>query len=195
MNWISNVDGLTARRWTIDRLKIFTSISGHVFSGRILSLVALTLLLCSSCNEKSEAQNKTDSKANTATVAADSVDKPKVTVKVNRHYDDKGNLVGFDSTYSSYYSNVKGDTSKMDSLMNSFDRYFNRSHSSFLDKRFNNLFFNDSLRYPDFFHNDFFMKRYELNDLYLRDMMRSMDSVKNRFFREHSKQRNDSKDL
>jgi hypothetical protein len=43
------------------------------------------------------------------------------------------------------------------------------------------------MRYPDFFHGDFFMKRYELNDDYLKGMMHRMDSIKNRFFSEHSR--------
>ena len=125
---------------------------------------------------------------------ADSLDKPKVDIKVNRHYDDQGNLIGFDSTYSSYYSNIKGDTGKMDSLMRGFDMFFNRNHSSFFNKQFDPLFFRDSLRYPDFFHKDFFLKRYELNDWYFRDVMKRMDSIKNKFYEESARNKN-SKDL
>jgi len=121
-----------------------------------------------------------------ATALSDSVNKPKVNIQVNKRYDGKGNVVGFDSTYTSFYSNVDGDTLKMDSLMRSFDSYFDIGKTSFLSRRFDSLFFNDSLRYPDFFHDDFFLKRYELNDLYFRDMMRRMDSVKNNFYRQHS---------
>jgi hypothetical protein len=53
------------------------------------------------------------------------------------------------------------------------------------------------LRHRDFFHDDFFLKRYELNDSYLRDMMRRMDSLKNNFYREHSLRRrgDESQDL
>jgi len=86
----------------------------------------------------------------------------------------------------------------MDSLMSSFNRYFKRDHSLPFDRDFNSLFFNDSTRYPDFFHNDFFLKRYELNDSYLRDMMNRMDSIKNRFYYEHTqkdKEQNRSGDL
>jgi hypothetical protein len=53
---------------------------------------------------------------------------------------------------------------------------------SFFNNEFKPLFFNDSLRYPDFFHHDYFMKRYELNDRYMRDMMHRMDSIKNKFY-------------
>ena len=119
------------------------------------------------------------------TVKTDSIPKPKIDVKVNKRYDEKGNMIGFDSTYTSYYSNITGDTARMDSLMGSFDQFFKQRHSSFFGNQFDPLFFNDSLRYPDFFHNDYFMKRYELNDLYMRDMMQRMDSIKNTFYRQH----------
>jgi hypothetical protein len=181
--------GLTARRWAIDTFNI----TPFFQDGFGLWIVVALIVLSYSCKEKSEAQDMAGHKSKKEIAVADSLNKPKVSIKVNRHYDGKGNLVGFDSTYSSYYSNMQGDTSRMDSLMKSFDTYFNRKHSLLLDKQFNNLFFNDTIRYPDFFHKDFFMHRYELNDLYMRDMMRDMDSVKNRFFSERSRQRKNSK--
>jgi hypothetical protein len=81
---------------------------------------------------------------------------------------------------------VQGDTAKMDSLMHSFDQYFKRDHFSFFNDELEKMFFSDSLRYPDFFHNDFFMKRYESNNQYFRDMMERMDSIKNRFYQQRS---------
>jgi hypothetical protein len=149
------------------------------------------LLLISSCTEKSNGQETADRRSASA---HDSV-KPKVSIQVNRRYDDKGNLVGLDSTYSSYYSNVKGDTTKMDSIMKNFDAYFKRDHSLFFNNGMNSLFFNDSLRYPDFFHKDFFQRHYEMNDLYFRDMMHRMDSIKNKFYRDQNLQHNKSKSL
>lgn len=150
------------------------------------------LFILSSCHEKSSGQHSAELKKEQS---ADSLNKPKVNIKVNRHYDDKGNVVGFDSTYTSYYSNVSGDTVQMDSLMSRFDRYFNLNHSSFFRNEFNPLFFNDSLRYPDFFHDDFFRKRYELNDEYLKGMMQRMDSIKNEFYRDESAKNKKSTDL
>ena len=191
MNSISKMDGLAARRWTTGTI----SSVRHIVNRGILWGVAIAFLICSSCQENSKAQNAAEQKANKAPTATDSLDKPKVSIKVNRRYDEKGKLIGFDSTYSSYYSNIKGDTSRMDSLMQGFDSYFNRNRSSFFDNRFNNLFFNDSMRYPDFFHNDFFLRRYELNDAYMRGMMERMDSMKNQFFYEHSQKEKKSKDL
>jgi hypothetical protein len=199
MNRAFKSGGLSARRRAIDKVKKITSRVSHCIKrGTLWGFVLMTSAIISSCHEKTNGQHSADLKKEQAPASQDTLNKPKVNIKVNKRYDDKGNLVGFDSTYSSYYSNVQGDTAKMDSLMSSFDRYFNRNHSSFFDNRFNSLFFNDSQRYSDFFHRDFFLKRYESNDAFLRNMMHSMDSVKNRFYQEqqgHSKGNKKSKDL
>lgn len=190
MNLTMKQDGLSARRKT---LKAFR----NIFSNFNLWVVILVIpVLLSSCHERTNGQNP-QAKKKSAAIAKDSLNEPNVNIKVNKHYDDKGKVIGFDSTYTSFYSNVQGDTARMDSLMTSFDRYFNRDHSLFFRNQFNSLFFNDSLRYPDFFHNDFFMKRYELNDQYLRNIMNRMDSIKNRFYQLDSTKEKDnsSKDL
>jgi len=156
------------------------------FPNPFFGLLLVLLLFLSSCHEKTREKNS-EEKNRVSSVAKDSLNNPKVNIKVNKRYDDKGNVIGFDSTYTSFYSNIQGDTARMDSLMGSFDRYFRRDHSLFFDNQFNSLFFKDSTRYPDFFHDDFFMKRYELNDHYLKDMMSRMDSIKNHFYYERSK--------
>jgi hypothetical protein len=182
----SKANGLSARRKTVGNQK---KIISHV----VLFCVTLIMLMTlTACDKENRAQSSADVKKQNQTVR-DSVDKPQVNIKVNRRYDDKGNMIGFDSTYSSYYSNVKGDTTEMDTLMKSFDRYFDFNHTTFFNNEFKPLFFNDSLRYPDFFHHDYFIKRYELNDRYMRDMMHRMDSIKNKFYfdrSQHEKYRN-----
>jgi hypothetical protein len=193
MNRISKTGGLFARQKASRIREIASEAWRRIRRGMLL--VSIAVFALSSCDKKTNGQVAQSETKDYATAAHDTVNKPKVNIQVNRRYDDKGNLIGFDSTYSSFYSNVKGDTAEMDSLMHSFDRYFSRNHSSFFDRQFNPLFFNDSLRYPDFFHKDFFMKRYELNDQYLRETMKSMDSIKNRFFKEHSKTGKDPNDL
>lgn len=175
MKTFSTQNGLSAKRKAINH-----------FPNPFFGLLLILLLFLSSCHEKTRGQTK-EEKNRISSVEKDSLNKPKVNIKVNKHYDDKGNVIGFDSTYTSFYSNIEGDTVKMDSLMGSFDRYFKRDHSLFFDNQFNSLFFSDSTRYPDFFHDDFFMKRYELNDHYLRDMMSRMDSIKNHFYYERNK--------
>jgi hypothetical protein len=151
-----------------------------------LIISQILLLICfmflAGCDRKTDAQTAKNDRA-----ASDTPAKPKVNIKVNRQYDEKGNVVSFDSTYTSFYSNMDGDTATMDTLMKGFDRYFDFNYPSIFQREFKPLFFTDSLRYPDFFHDDFFLKRYELNDRYMRDMMKRMDSIKNRYFEERSK--------
>lgn len=196
MNSIDGTGGLLARQKTnTKRKELVLSVWNRTRRCMFLVSIAGMFFILSSCDKNSHGQIAQDNAKDKSTAISDTLNKPKVNIQVNRRYDDKGNLIGFDSTYSSFYSNVKGDTAEMDSLMNTFDRYFNLNHSSFFDRQFNRLFFSDSLRYPDFFHKDFFMKRYELNDQYLRDMTQRMDSIKNRFFQEHSKTWRESRDL
>jgi hypothetical protein len=185
MNNLFSSNGISARRRSIKR----------AWQSLLMPCVLFISLFVSSCQERSHGQELTDAKKDHPSVKHDSLDKPRVNIKVNKHYDDKGNVIGFDSTYTSFYSNVKGDTTGMDSLFQKFDSYFQRDHSSFFDNQFNTLFFNDSLRYPDFFHKDFFLKRYELNDPYLRDMMNRMDSIKNNFYLQQSKKNKRPSDL
>ena len=155
-------------------------------------LLIVTLMLVLSCQEKTNGQITNLDKDNPA-ISTDSLSKPNVDIKVNRHYDEEGNLIGYDSTYSSFYSTAQGDTTRLNDMIHGFDTFFKRHHSPDFDRHFNSLFFSDSLRYFDFFHDDFFRKRYELNDSYMQDMMDRMDSIKNHFFREQEQMLNDSK--
>jgi hypothetical protein len=181
MNSICNGNGLSARQGAIStQNKTHSKLTGLTFPAIVVGL------LLSSCYAKNEDQTYSGTDKDTIDAKADTLNQPDVNIKVNRHYDDKGNLIGFDSTYTSYYSNIDGNMTRMDSLMHTFDQYLNNGHGTIRDKGFNDLFFNDSLRYPDFFHDDYFLKRYELNDGYLRKMMHRMDSIKNHFYQRKS---------
>jgi hypothetical protein len=184
-----NTNGLSPREATI-KFTERKNLTRQTFAYKPLWGLIL-LLLISSCTKRSEGQQVLDHP--TASIQ-DSI-KPKVNIQVNRRYDDKGNVIGLDSTYTSYYSNFNGDTTKMDSIMKNFDEYFKRDYPLFFNQGMNSLFFNDSLRYPDFFHKDFFQRHYEINDLYFRDMMQRMDSIKNRFYRDEHQKKEKSKSL
>lgn len=106
----ATTSGLSARRKTIVHNKLF--------------FMLMLLLPLAACHEPSRGQEK----AVDDTAATDSTRKPDVKIRVNKRYDEKGNLVGFDSLYSSYYSSVPGDTPNLDSMMNNFEAYFNRQH-------------------------------------------------------------------
>lgn len=111
-------------------------------------------------------------------------DTPQVEVRVNKQYDANGNLIAYDSTYSSVYSSRAGDAAFMDSVFKDFMPGFG-SHYPFLsDPGLNSLFFPDSSFHRDFFHDDFFQKRMEMNQRAMQRMMERMDSLKNQYFRQ-----------
>ncbi len=111
-------------------------------------------------------------------------DEPKEEVVVNKKYDDNGNLIEFDSTYTSYYSNFKGDTLSVDSIMNNFDTYFNRHLNGLVLNRMGPI---DSTIDKNFFHDDFFEKQFMDQDKMMRNMVQEMDSIKNEYFRMHAR--------
>lgn len=142
-----------------------------------LALVTMTL---SACN--GQAQQHQSDPAQADTIAA-RTDTPRTEVRVNKEYDANGNLIAFDSTYSSYYHSRNADPAYMDSLFRDFRPGFREQFPFLKDPGFNDLFFRDSLLYPDFFHNDFFRKRMDMNTRWMEEMMARMDSLKNEHFR------------
>lgn len=132
----------------------------------------------SSCN--SQVLNKKNKK--------DGKNKPHEKVIVNRKYDENGNLIEFDSTYTSYYSNFKGDTIRMDSLMNGFPEFFNQELFNMNSgNMFNPFFSEDSVSDSHFFHDDFFEQQFVQQNENMLRMMKMMDSIKNSFFERQGK--------
>ena len=173
-------DGFSARRNTI-RVNSLQNVRLKSVAGVLM----LSGFLLASCQGKINDEKHSDF-PDARAVVNDSTLNPKVNIKVNRRFDDKGNIVEFDSLYSSYYTTSSLDTLNMDSLMSGFNNYFDRDHSRFFYNRLNTLFFNDSLLYPDFFHQDFFMKHYQKNDAFMKDMMNQMDSIKNQYYKDRN---------
>jgi hypothetical protein len=137
----------------------------------ILALVISVIL--TSCN----GQKKTEK----AELSKETIN-PKTNIIVNKEYDDKGNLIRYDSTYSSYYSNIKNDSLLGDSVFNNFKDYFNQNYGFSNQPYFNNFFFEDSLLKYDFYKRDFFSNRFENNMEHMDHLFMEMDSLKNSFF-------------
>jgi len=110
--------------------------------------------------------------------------KPQTKIFVNKEYDQEGNLIKFDSTYSYFYSNTESDSLFGDSTFAIFrDDFFNLfplKQRPFL----NDLFFEDSLLSYDFFKDDFFTKRFQLNRERFDKLFEKMDSLKNKYYNE-----------
>lgn len=145
----------------------------------------LPFLIFLGCNGQTKKENGPFlSSGNENTEAIDdTLNKPKVRVKVNKQYDDKGNLIKYDSTYSYIYSSPGGGELQLnnDTLYNRFRSYFDRKYPDFISPQFDDVFFNDSLFKYDFFNKDYFMQRFKLNSEMFERMYRQMDSLKGDF--------------
>jgi len=143
---------------------------------RTWMLIIVVTLILSSCNGQ-EKQIKNDTLNNVK-------DTPKENIKVNKEYDKDGNLIRYDSTYTYFYSNIKNNQIKEDSIFNDFrkifDSYYPFSHKEY----FNDLFFEDSLIKYDFYKKDFFTQRFRQNMEQTEKMFQKMDSIKNKYFME-----------
>jgi hypothetical protein len=115
--------------------------------------------------------------------AADGKNSPKTNIKVNKEYDEQGNLIRYDSTYSYSYSNMDNDSIPNDSIFSMFRDHFNHRFSFSEDPFFKDFFFRDSVMKDDFFNDDFFMKRFKQNMEQMDNLFQEMDSVKNDFYK------------
>ena len=90
---------------------------------------------------------------------------PKSNITVNKEYDENGNLISYDSTYSWSYSNVQNDTILNDTAIYGNREFFD--HRDFFpdvpffdEDFFNHRFLGDSLFYDRSFMDDFFNDRF-----------------------------------
>ncbi len=146
-------------------------------------ILAIPFLMVS-CN----AQTKSDKNIaeNQKAKKEANVNEPKVDIKVNKVYDENGNLIGYDSTYVWSYTNVYGDSIVVnpDSVLYQFKPIIGSNFPGFFEN-YDQEFFGDSLFYHDFMAPDYFMDRWEKEMSRMSQMMREMDSLKELFFRQH----------
>lgn len=139
-----------------------------------LGIIAIAIsLVLNSCN----GQKKTEK-----TEALKDTINPQTNIIVNKEFDDQGNLIRYDSSYSSYYSNIENNTILGDSVFNNFKNYFNQNYGFSNQPYFNNFFFEDSLLMYDFYKKDFFSNRFQNNMEHMDMLFMEMDSLKNNFF-------------
>ncbi len=91
------------------------------------------------------------------------VNKPQTKIIVNKEYDESGNLVKFDSSYSYFYSNLQNDSTFGDSSYSLFQEDFFNSFPNIQKPFLNDIFFEDSLLNYDFYKDDFFSNRFRSN--------------------------------
>jgi hypothetical protein len=122
------------------------------------------------------------------TVAINGV-KPQIKIKVNKIYDENGNVIGYDSTYVWSYSNSSSNNNFIvinpDSLISKFKPYFDENFNGVPLDPFDNKFFSDSTMFFDFFNNDHFFDKWQ-NELFnFQKEIERMDSLKEIFFKKY----------
>lgn len=144
----------------------------------ILSLAAILNLGCNAQENKQEEniQKDKDSMAQTA-------EQPKGTWKVDKEFDENGNLIRYDSIYSwSSTDNLDKLAQKNpDSLIQSFRSRFYRNFSGIDDQRFGDLFADDSLFTERFFDDDFFNSRFGEDFMDIERVRERMESMQQNF--------------
>ncbi|NPA37792.1 MAG: YnbE family lipoprotein [Chlorobi bacterium] len=148
---------------------------------RLVILSLITLLGLTGCNAQSAPKDNNGEINDTVKV------QPDINIKVNKEYDENGNLIRYDSTYTYVYSNIDGNIQLQDSIFNEFMKHFNDHFGISADPFFNDLFFTDSLLQYDFYKKDFFHDRFMQNSKWIEEMLREMDSIKNEFYKNRFK--------
>lgn len=138
----------------------------------ILSII-LMFCGCSKPNKQLNNEEITDKKS-----------APIEDIVVNKEYDEDGNIIRYDSTYSSFYSNIKGDKNAEDSILKNFKSLFEKKYPFSFNPSFNDFFYRDSLMKFDFYKKDFFINRFKQNEKWSEKLFQEMDSIKDKFFDE-----------
>ena len=146
-----------------------------------LLFILPVIMLTTGCNAQHQ-QNEKQLKD----VVATQDNKPQVSWKVNKKYDEKGNLIGYDSTYTWTYSS-KGKTHSVqtDSVMAAFREQFNAQFPAIFNKSFGDPIWSDSLFYRDFATQGYFMKKWNEHYFDMKGMMKQMDSLRNSFLQKN----------
>lgn len=144
----------------------------------ILSLAAILNLSCNAQENKKE-ENLQQNRNGTAQTA----ERPEGTWKVDKEFDENGNLIRYDSIYSYSSTDNLDDLAKRnpDSLMQSFRFRFYRNFSGIDDQRFGNLFADDSLFTDRFFDDNFFDSEFGADFMDIDRLRKRMETMQREF--------------
>ncbi len=107
---------------------------------------------------------------------------PKISSNVHKEYDEDGNLISIDSTYSYFYSNIKNDSILEQKFFKDFQMGFDDNLRN-LNSIFRRDFFTDTpFNLNDFYTDDFYENRFNLQQKSIQDIFKRMDSIKNSYY-------------
>lgn len=112
---------------------------------------------------------------------------PKESWSVNKKVDENGNITQYDSTYTWSYSNIKGDSMNvnLDSVMNSFESFFNTTYSFGWNEDFSFFPKPDSMLNEEFFNHSYYFDNWNRQQFNIEQMMKQMDSTRNDYLKRY----------
>jgi len=152
---------------------------------KLIWILAIPVMLAS-CNAQT-GSNKDQTAQNEPQMDKKPENKPKVDIKVNKKYDDNGNLIGYDSTYTWTYSNLQGDTVSVnaDSVITHFMPNVGMQFPGLKDPFFDDIFLNDTSMYNNFFDRNYYQDVWGKQNDEMTRMFRELDSLKTVFFKDN----------
>lgn len=141
-------------------------------------LVMIISLLSVSCNGQQKDTTKNEEKK---------IEQPKGSWKVDKEYDDQGNLIRYDSIYSWSSSRKFNDLSTLekDSVLQSFKSRFFTNFSDFDNKRFEDIFSKDSLFSKQYFNDDFFRSDFGKDFMDIDKILQQMIARQKKFLEKY----------
>ena len=147
----------------------------------ILTMAAILIL---NCNAQENEKSNLEPKGSKELVKHD--DKPKGTWKVDKEFDENGNMIRYDSIYS--WSSKDIDELKLenpDSLLQSFQSRFYRNFSKMDTIGFKEMFSPDSSFTKRFFGNDFFTSDFGEDFLDIERLHKRMEHMQHDFLEKY----------
>lgn len=143
-------------------------------------VLLFAVLSLAGCNGQEHKEKKKEEQSEVS-------EKPKGSWKVNREFDENGNLVRYDSIYSYSSTDELEDFAEMDrdSIFKSFQSQFSRSFRGFDPIMEGGFFTSDSLFMKNFFADDFFENDFGQDFKDLDQMHKRMQAMQRRFLKRY----------
>lgn len=112
---------------------------------------------------------------------------PKGSWKVDKEFDENGNLIRYDSIYTWSLNNNETNLSSIDrdSLLKSFKSKFFTNFSEFQTQGFEDVFSEDSLFSKHYFSNDFFKSNFGREFMEIDKIMKQMEDRQKKFLEKY----------
>lgn len=157
---------------------------------RKIAILSLSAILTLSCN--AQENKKEEELPNDHGKKLQSSNEPLGTWKVDKEFDENGNLIHYDSIYSwSSADNFNALSSlDRDSILQSMQSEFYRNFSHFSDQGFDDVFSSDSLFTNKFFDDAFFKSQFGEDFRNIDRMNKRMETMRKKFLEKYQPELN-----